>query len=72
MDPLTNTAAAGFLTMMFLPLIVMAWFYIAGTVLVAFVASQQGRNGLLWLMASVAISPVICLLALAGLPSKNR
>ena len=50
--------------------LIAAW--IVGTLVVAYVAGQKGRSGLLWAFLSlVLISPLLALLALAALPSQR-
>lgn len=44
-----------------------AW--IGGAILAGWVASQAGREPVLWLALALVLSPVLALIALAGLPS---
>jgi hypothetical protein len=56
----------GLMTLWFLA----AW--IVGTLVVAYVAGQKGRNGLLWAMLSfLLISPLLALIALGALPAQR-
>jgi len=49
---------------------VAAW--IGGAILAGWVASQAGREPAIWLALALVLSPVIALIALAGLPAAER
>lgn len=48
------------------------WFYLSGSFLCAFVASQKGRGAVSWFLLSMVVSPALCLVALAAVPASER
>ena len=52
--------------------LVLAWFYITATCLVAWAAAEKGRSGAGWFMLSLIASPLLCLLTLIAIPSIDR
>ena len=51
--------------------VVVVWIA-ATSMLVPFVASQKGRNGWLWALASAVFSPLLALIVLAAVPGVDR
>jgi hypothetical protein len=52
-------------------ILLLLWFWLAGTVLVAYVAEQKNRSALGWSLLSLFIvGPLFALIALAAVPSR--
>ena len=48
------------------------WFYVTTPFLVAVVASEKGRSGVRWFIASLFVTPWACLIALAAIPDTTN
>lgn len=55
-----------------LSVFVLAWFWLSGSGLVAWVAAQKNRGAVSWFLAALLISPVLCLVALAAVPPRRE